>query len=80
MELKIIGLPKKCRWKECLTCDCKGKLDKCLHCKYTEAENSIPKESFNITVYDKNNKQKILTINKIKIVIGRHDDVIGWSF
>ena len=48
----------------------------CLHCKYTEREKSIPNKEFKI----KNRKGVDVPINKITLVYGRHDDVVGWSF
>ena len=46
----------------------------CIHCKYTERENSIPKEKYEIIRPD-GTKQ---TINKIRIVRGSDDDCVGW--
>lgn len=48
----------------------------CLHCKYTEREKSIPNKEFKI----KNIKGADVTVKKITIMYGRHDDVVGWTF
>jgi len=48
----------------------------CLHCKYTEREDSIPKDKFTVKEFGGGTK----TISQIEIVRGRHDDCIGWKF
>lgn len=53
----------------------------CLHCKYKKAEDSIPKKSFKVKRRDGNgNPLPDKTINKIKVIRGNDDDVIGWVF
>lgn len=61
------------RWKTMIKHT--NKID-CLHCKYKKAEDSIPKEEFTI----KNISGSTVTIKEIKLVYGRHDDIIGWSY
>jgi len=74
--MHIKNKKEKCRWKDCLTCTCKGKLEKCLHCKYTEAENSVPKENFIFT--DKDGNERL--VKEVTIHYGKDDDVIGWVY
>lgn len=79
--MKINGLIENPKWKKVLVCTCKGKIDDCLHCKYSKAEESIPKNDFKIKwVDEKTKKQKIKTISDITVMLGRHDDVMGWTF
>jgi hypothetical protein len=83
--MKVNGLIENPKWKRVLVCTCKGKIDECLHCKYTNCESSIPTKDFKIEepVLDKDGKiikTITRTIKKINIVNGSHDDVIGWNF
>jgi len=48
----------------------------CQRCHYDKAENSIPKNQF--TIKDENGNN--ITITEIKIIRGRFDDCIGWSY
>jgi|TARA_R110000823_G_C15846681_1_gene491735 hypothetical protein len=94
MKLKIHNLKDndKIMWKKIKCCCITGDQEhsypftKCLHCKYQQAENSLPKESFKVnqSVLDKNGKHTGKTIEKeikeITIVRGSHDDVIGWKW
>jgi len=78
----IKGIPK---WKKVLVCTCKGKIDLCLHCKYSKALESVPTKDFKIQehTFDKNGKitkTTTRTIKEIELVIGSHQDVIGWNF
>ena len=57
----------------------------CVHCKYTKAEDSIPKADFDVKVRKfPNSKTDFTTISKtiteIKLINGSDDDVIGWTF
>jgi len=59
----------------------------CLHCKFQECENSIPKENFKVNepVLDEDGNVtgeiKVRTIKEITLVHGnKYEDVIGWSF
>jgi len=87
--MKVIGLIKNPKWKKFLKHD---ELDiNCNHCKFQEAEDSIPfqeaedsipKENF---VYKKikDNKSKSIisvTVKEISIVTGSQDEVIGWNY
>jgi len=48
----------------------------CTHCKYTERENSIPKDKFTV----KRRDGTLDEIKEITILRGRHDDCMGWTF
>ena len=48
----------------------------CLHCKFQQAEDSIPIEEF--TKLDEEGKQ--VTVKEITIIRGSKDDVLGWVF
>jgi len=83
--LKINNLEKNPKWKKVLVCTCEGKLDLCLHCKYSNALESIPSKDFKVSndVMDKNGKvikKQTRIVKEITIVKGSHDDVIGWIF
>tara|TARA_B110001454_G_C12604132_1_gene385809 strand:+ start:503 stop:784 length:282 start_codon:yes stop_codon:yes gene_type:complete len=77
-EFKIIGLIDKPLWKS-IPCICHATvitmqypLTDCMHCKFQECEDSIPKQKFKSNGKD---------VNEIKIVRGqRYQDVIGWTW
>jgi len=82
--MKVNGLVDNPKWK-LLVCTCQGKLDLCLHCKYTKALESVPKENFKVNddVLDKNGKvtkKQTRIVKEITIVKGSHDDVIGFLY
>lgn len=58
----------------------------CLHCKFQECEDSLPKENFKVNdpIIDKNGKQtgiKSRTVKEVTIVRGdKFQDIIGWTF
>ena len=74
------------KWKKVLKCDCTKvnginmDLDSCKFCTYTEREESIPKNDFKILDLDENENEVERTVTKIKLVLGKDDDVIGWTF
>jgi len=81
----VSGLIDNPKWKSVLVCTCQGKIDLCNHCKYTKAEQSIPKENFkvNADIVDKNGKvtkKQTRIIKEIRIISGSHDDVQGWTW
>jgi hypothetical protein len=97
MKLKINGImnDKDIAWKK-LKCTCdKSNMEKChpisrdcKHCCCKQAEDSMPRESFNVNhpVLDKNGKptDKLITKEVKEITIKRsqdgYDSIIGWSF
>lgn len=64
-------------WKNHIPCICNGihDLRNCKRCKYEKQENSIPRETFEV-IQD----GKKVQVEKIKIVRGKDEDVIGWSW
>tara|TARA_Y100001938_G_C8014182_1_gene391668 strand:- start:240 stop:491 length:252 start_codon:yes stop_codon:yes gene_type:complete len=53
----------------------------CLHCIYTERENSIPSQPFQAPEFNDEGEQiGTKTVNTITIDYGSHDDVRGWSW
>jgi len=83
--MKINNLVKDPKWKKVLVCTCKGKLDLCLHCKFSKALESVPKENFKVNddIRDKNGKitkKQTRIVKEIRILSGSHDDVQGWIF
>ena len=72
------------RWKK-ISCVCSQDLRdvthrypiaNCLHCKFMENENSVPRIPFDVI---ENGKTRHVT--EIEIVRGkRYDDVLGWKF
>ena len=81
-KLKINGLVDQPRWYS-IKCVCgsevmdKHPIKECLNCKFTDQENSMPKEPFN--GLDEDGKPKVVT----EITIFRGDkfqEVIGWSW
>ena len=94
MKLKINNLKddNKIIWKK-MKCTCNKEdvmeshpVKICLHCKYEIAENSMPRNSFNVldNVIDKNGeptgKTKLREVKEITIVRGSHDEIQGWTF
>lgn len=85
--MKVIGLMpnEKIHWKK-FSCTCNGKIERCKVCRYTIAEQSIPKKDFFVKQreLDKKGKPTGKTINKkiseITIMRGSDDDVIAWSW
>jgi len=56
-----------------------------LHCKYSKALESVPKENFKVNddVLDKNGKvtkKQTRIVKEITILKGSHDDVIAWTY
>jgi hypothetical protein len=58
----------------------------CLHCKFQECENSLPKENFKTSqVIFKDGKPtektKTVIVKEVTIVRGdKYQDIIGWTF
>jgi hypothetical protein len=84
--MKINGLINIPRWYA-IKCKCgidaesKYPLVDCLHCKFEECENSLPKKNFSVKIKDKNKKIIDKTITEITIVRGsKYEDVIGWTY
>jgi len=79
IKFKINGLIDKPLWKSipciCHTTDITKQypiFQSCLNCKFSECEDSIPKQKFKSNGKD---------VNEIKIVRGkRFEDVIGWTW
>ena len=77
------GIPCKCNHDSVET---EYPIAECLHCKFQECEDSIPKENFKINddVLDKNGKvtkKQTRTVKEITLVHGsKYEDVIGWKF
>lgn len=83
MTLKINDLSEEekldAKWKK-LNCNCDIDPD-CKACQFKKAEESIPKDEFTVSEYDdEGNKIGNKTITEIKIVRGKYDDVMGWTF
>ena len=76
--LTIIGFKNLPRWKTNLKCVCNDTKDfkKCLHCKYQDCEDSVPREPFT----QKDDKGKEILITKITIDRGSDDEIRGWYF
>ena len=91
--MKINGLIEKPLWYD-IKCKCNHDtietefpIAECLHCKFQECENSIPKENFKVNelVLDKDGKPtgetKVRTVKEINLIHGdRYQDIIGWTF
>ena len=80
--LKVNGKIKNPKWKV-LKCKChetdlelKHPFVTCLHCQFTERENSCPTEIFE----RKNIEGKIIKVKEITLTYGKLDDLIGWSW
>lgn len=85
----IVENIEKCnnaKWKKVLKCNCvkvdgvNVNLDSCKFCTYTERENSIPKNDFKTVELDENENEVERTVSKVKLVLGKDDDVIGWEY
>ena len=81
-EFEIKNTMKKALW-ESIPCICnKDNINKshpiqnCEACRCKICWDSVPKESF--TVKDDKGKDKI--INKIELVRGKYEDILGWKF
>jgi hypothetical protein len=91
--MKINGIIENPRWYG-IKCKCDNSsvetqypISECLHCKFQEAEDSMPRKDFVIqepdldkegnptgTTHDK-------TVNEITIVRGeKYEDIIGWTY
>jgi hypothetical protein len=80
MTYIIENSKKKALWEK-IPCTCKKgivmeehPIKQCEFCRCEIAWNSVPKKSFTI----KDSKGKEHTVNKIKLVRGKFEDVIGW--
>jgi hypothetical protein len=86
-KLTVEGLIQNPKWKTNFPCVCNGQHDfkNCRNCRYTQCENSIPQEPFDVVVSRldrKTNKTTTETrhVTKITLDIGAHDDVRGWFY
>jgi len=91
--MKINGLIEKPRWYD-IPCKCnnnsvetKYPIAECLHCKFQEQEDSLPREDFIINEPDFDENGNPLetthdkTINEITIVRGdKYQEIMGWTF
>jgi hypothetical protein len=91
--MKVNNTIQNNRWKS-IKCNCNHDsveteypIAECLHCKFQECENSIPKENFKVNelVLDKDGKPtgetKVRTVKEINLIHGdRYQDIIGWTF
>lgn len=91
--MKINGLIDHPRWYD-IPCKCNHDsveteypIANCLHCKFQEAEDSLPKEDFeqDISIVDEETGQiiekKTRIVNEITIVRGpKYQDIIGWTY
>jgi len=91
--MKINGLIDHPRWYD-IPCKCnhdsvetKYPIAQCLHCKFQEAEDSLPLEDFIIKVPDFDEQGNHLgtnhdeTINEITICRGdKYEEIIGWKY
>lgn len=91
--MKVNGLIDKPRWKG-IACKCNHDsveteypIAQCLHCKFQECEDSLPKQNFKIQepIRDKNGKPtgktETRTIKEVTICRGdKYQDIIGWTF
>lgn len=81
---------KKPRWYDIPCCCIKGDIEHsypvstCNHCKFQEQEDSMPRESFEMTFVETDDKGKVIkeetkTIKKIKIDRGtKYQEIRGW--
>ena len=81
--MKINNMINNPKWKKFFKHNSKN--INCQHCKYEKAIDSIPKVDFIIKV--RNNPMsktdfstKNRTISEVTLIIGSHDDIIGWKF
>ena len=84
MTFVIEGLIDKPRWYD-IPCKCNHDsvetefpIFKCLHCQFQSQEDSMPRESFQISKTTDEGSE-IVTCNKIKINRGdKYQEIIGW--
>jgi len=91
--MKINGLIEHPRWYD-IPCKCNHNsveteypIANCLHCKFKECEDSMPREDFKINEPDIDENGNLLEtthekiISEITIVRGKkYQDIIGWTF
>lgn len=90
--MKINGLINKPRWYD-IPCKCNHSsieteypIAECLHCKFEEAEKSLPKDNFVIKENDYDDDDNIInehdrTVSEITIVRGKkYEEIIGWAW
>ena len=91
--MKVNNIIQNNRWKG-ISCKCnhdsvetEHPIADCLHCKFQEREDSIPKENFKVKelVLDKDGKPtgetKSKTVKEITLIHGdKYQDVIGWTW
>lgn len=78
----------KIRWKK-IPCVCsqderdvthRYPIASCIHCKFQECEDSLPREPFDV-IDNKKGRSITRHITKIEIVRGKkYDDILGWQF
>ncbi|MEO1942868.1 MAG: hypothetical protein ABGY11_01075 [Candidatus Thioglobus sp.] len=90
--MKLIGSIKKPRWYNIKCCCGTEVMDKhpikmCLHCKFEQAEKSLPDKDFKVNrdiVNEKTGKiikKQTKIIKEVTIVRGSvYEDVIGWTW
>jgi hypothetical protein len=91
--MKINGLIDKPRWYD-IPCKCNHDsveteypIAECLHCKFQECEDSLPRDDFIIKENDIDENGNILetkhdkTVKEITIYRGdKYQEIIGWKF
>ena len=90
--MKINNTLKHPRWYD-IHCCCgvttedKHPIKECLHCKFEQAESSLPKEDFKVdcSIYDEKTgeilEKKSRTVTEVTIFRGsKFEDVIGWFY
>lgn len=90
--MKINGLIDKPRWYD-IPCKCNHNsveteypISECLHCKFQECEDSMPREDFTIKENEVDENGNVTgtydkIVNEITIVRGKkYQDIIGWTF
>lgn len=90
--MKINGLIDKPRWYD-IPCKCNHNsveteypITECLHCKFQECEDSMPREDFTIKENEVDENGNVTgtydkIVNEITIVRGKkYQDIIGWTF
>jgi hypothetical protein len=81
MNYIIENSMKKALWEK-MPCTCKKgivmeehPIKNCHYCRCKIAWDSVPKKSFTI----KDSKGKDQTVNKITLIRGKYEDIIGWT-
>jgi hypothetical protein len=81
-QFEIINTMKKALW-ESIPCICKKNdimkthpIQTCEACRCRTAWDSVPQKSWTV----KDSKGKDITINKITLVRGKNEDVVGWTW